>query len=131
MVFAIQLKHTNHYLPTVFVNIVYTASYVFLYTYVYDLLRNRGSRGRNRMVVGLHRKYIRSFLSILLHFTYSIRNLGFVVLNLQKSMDFSLPGVQNAFPFVRSFKKLMINSRRCHCNIRGWLCNKMSPTYQL
>jgi hypothetical protein len=35
-----------------------------------------------------------------------------VVLNLQKSMDFFLPGVQNAFPFVRSFEKLMINSFR-------------------
>jgi hypothetical protein len=31
--------------------------------------------------------------------------LGFVVLNLQKSIDFSLPGVQNALSFVRSFKK--------------------------
>ena len=57
MVFAIQLKHTNHYLPTVFVNIVYTASYVFLYAYVYDLLRNRGSRGRNRMVIGFTTTY--------------------------------------------------------------------------
>jgi hypothetical protein len=54
-------------------------------------------------ISSLHRKYIRSFLSILLHISYSIRNLGFVVLNLQKSMDTSLPGVQNALPFVRSF----------------------------
>ena len=33
-----RLKHTNHYISTVFVDTTY---YVLLYTYVYGLLRNK------------------------------------------------------------------------------------------